>query len=234
MRASLVILLTACGRIDFSATPRDASVDGPADAAGDAIEPIIAPACGDSLHFRDDFDDGIAAPLFVVDNDPGISMSESGGSANVDFQATVGANQFAFYRSTTTYPAADLCVIAEVSALPQNSDGFALLKVRAAGREAEFFMSRGVFHLRTHDAGALEDVVGIGVDTALRFWRVRVQNDVVSWDVSTDNITYFERHSLPGLFVEPNADILIGGGTADTSTTGVDVAKFESVTATGP
>jgi len=229
-----VLWLTACGRLDFESAPRDAAVadDAPVDVA-DAAEPVVAPTCGASLIFRDDFTNAIPGPLFSVNNDPGITMSENNDRANVNFQATVPANNFAFYTTTAKYTVADLCVIADVATLPQN-EGFALLKVRAGMREVEFFVSKSLFHLRTHENSALEDIVGIAPDAALRFWRVRVQNNIVHWDTSTDDITYLERHARADWFTDTTADIIIGGGAADPGTTGADIAQFESVTATGP
>jgi hypothetical protein len=224
-----LLIASACGRIDFQARPRDAAIDTVADAMPDGI---VAPSCGPPILMQDEFDDGVAAPLFVVDNDPGMTMSEAGGTANANFGVTVAEDQFAFYRSAQTFPVDGLCVVVEVKQLPQNG-GFGLLKVRAGSREAEFFTSLSTFDLRTHDTNVLQTIDSVAFDPTLRFWRIRVQDDTVYWDLSSDAVTYHQQLAKPGLFVTTTADAILGGGASSGGTTGADAARFERIVVTG-
>jgi hypothetical protein len=232
-----LFLLSACGRLDFEARPRDAAqaldqaidtvvIDSPADAT-------LAPACGAMPLLLDDFDNQIPGPLFSVNNDPNITMSEDNGAAEINFGLTVAPNNFAFYNSTSSFPLGGLCVVAEVLEIPSNG-GYALLKLRSSTSEAEFFVSKDSLELRTHENMVIDTITLFEPDATLRFWRFRIQNDAVSWDLSADGVTYFEYRIAPGLFGGANAFITLGAGAANLGTTGMAIARFERITATGP
>ena len=225
-----LLVCAACGRLQFDATTADGAAS---DALPGIDAAIIAPPCGTTPVFTDDFTDTMSQPLFDPDNDPGVFVSEGGGFLDVNFQASVAQFNFAYYLSSSTYVVEGLCVYAEVANLPANG-GVGLLKIETFGGAlaAEFFVSRSFMILRAHESGIATGPTLPG-DASLRYWRLRTQGGVTYWDVSRDNVTYYQLGGTD-VVMAPMVFILVGGGAPTSGTTGVDVLRFERVWATGP
>ncbi len=224
----MIAAVAGCGRLGFDAgeAPGDArdATDG-ADAI-DAALPCI------SANIADDFNDGVAAPLFMSYAGTGLSISEVNQQLVIRFASFVGAGQYAGYDTIAHYPLDGLCVVLHVIAAPL-TPALAYFKLRTTtSRQIEFFESTGELQLRTHTGPAgsvVENVANVPVslhDHA--FWRLRNQAGTAYWDTSTDGLTFTQLGAAPGLFSEPDVVISVGGGAYSDATNAADVI-FERI-----
>jgi hypothetical protein len=127
------------------------------------------------------------------------------------------------------YPVADLCVVVKIDRFPTNG-GYRVFKlVTSAQREAEFFVGLPHFDLRTWVNRAVVQQQVIDRDPAALYWRLRNHDDIMSWDISTDGITFFEQYSVPGALLTDPARVVIGAGAGPEPTAVADVARFDGV-----
>ena len=219
----IIAAVAGCGRLRFDAgeAPGDAldatdSVD-----ATDAALPCI------STNIADDFNDGIAAPLFMSYAGTGMTISEVNQQLVIHFASFVGAGQYAGYDTLAHYPLEGLCVVLHVIAAPLMPT-VAYFKLRTtSSRQIEFFEATGELQLRTHSGPAgsvVENVANVPFslhDHA--FWRLRDQAGSAYWDTSSDGITFTQLGAAPGFFSEPDVIISVGGGAYSDATNAADV-----------
>lgn len=231
----------ACGRLGFTdqldANPGgDAPVD---DAPGS--DALLRPCTGPVI-FDDHFDDGAAGPLFGVEGDTEVAVTETGGEVVFELAGVLSMYTFRSYRTLTTYPLAGLCVVFEVSQFPAADGASAFAKIFDTTTVAETFLYRsggnGIMSFRTqvgatYGTGTVDQYVDIEFDPALRFWRLQQIGNRTYWDVSTDGTHFVEYARHDDLFSEPDVYVDFGAGTVlDVADAGI--IAFERITVRGP
>jgi len=227
-----VLVVAGCGRAGFGAL-------APIDAGPDATivvpdGPVPVSACGSTVLLSESFDTG-AGPTWAVTNNSGLTASEINGNEEIDFAASVGAGEYAFFRSNTMYTVDGLCAQAEIAGTPDFARAGAAIyfKLRTNSDEVEFFAHDGVLDLRTHVAGKVTVAGTIVWDaSALRFERLRHQAGVTYWDTSADGVIYTQQLGVAG-FEIATAQLELGAGAAKNVTNG-GTALFASALAIGP
>ena len=231
VRAALLLLLTACGRVGFDARAFDdgASPDG---AIVDHDVLAFAP-CGTTVLLADEFDDGVPGP-FVVSTEPRMTVDEANGTMNVTFAPSVPAGRYGWYRTATVYPTDGLCVtLAPVQA---GDGGVVYMKLRTDEVEAEWFArpASGLLDLRTRQGSVPTVRDSIPYDLAVdRFWRLRQHGNTTLWETSTDGVQYRTHGVFAGVFPAATAHLEFGAGAYE-NVTNAGVARFASVVITGP
>jgi hypothetical protein len=204
-RVCLLLVVAACGRLDFEQhediTSNDAIVD--------------EVRCGSTVVLDDPFDDMTDAPLFTVYNNPGMSTSEAGGAVSFVFSPSVGAGRYSGYDSAF-YSLQDFCATAEVSDVPSD-EGLAYFDMVGGAQKVEFISYRGNLELRTVTSGAPNGVGLFPLDATQKFWRLRQQGAVTYWDVSADNIT-FVNLAMTTFFAQTMVKVSMGAGAVMTAT----------------
>lgn len=236
MWRTLLLLGAACGRIGYDQRPPDDGRPGDGDGIdgdGSAIDGPGASACGTTVHFTDSFDDGVAAPNFLISTMPGMTVSETGGDMVAQFAPTVAAGNYGYYRSATAYPMDGFCVTIEPVEAPANG-GALYLKLRTAQLEVEMFGYSGVLETRTRQSNTNVTRDMFVLDLSVhRYWRLRQVGTLTFWETSSDGVTYLERTRLDGFFTANMAQLELGAG-AVTAVTNGGTARFASASAVGP
>ncbi|MBA3393099.1 MAG: hypothetical protein H0T89_10665 [Deltaproteobacteria bacterium] len=232
MWRTLLLFGVACGRIGYDERPPDDGLtgvdgtDGPVDVPG-------ASACGMTVHLSDTFDDGVAAPNFLPNAMPGMTVSETGGDLVVQFAPTVAAGNYAYYRSAVAYPMDGFCVTVETVEAPANG-GALYLKLRTAQLEVEMFGHSGVLETRTRQSNTVVTRDMFVLDLSVqRYWRLHQVGTSTFWETSPDGVTYLQHTRLDGFFTANMAQLELGAG-AVTAVTNGGTARFASASAVGP
>lgn len=224
-RNSLVVCaLAGCGRVSFAS--HDAAPDVPFLDASSAL--VVAPACGATI-IDDTFDDGVAAPTWEAVNKSGISMVESGGGLEARFAPNVAGGLYSRYEATTTVPATDFCITAEVTMRPADVAGMYIKCSVSMSEDIEVYSSQGYGYLRTRTATTEPATHAVFADTSeVRAWRIRQGPTVSAWDVSYDGATFYVIFEAPASLVAPACGPHVGAG-AHVPVTNAGVARWDRI-----
>jgi hypothetical protein len=233
-RHVVLVGLAACGRLGFherADAPVTADVPGLSLDATTFADGMIAPPCGTSVLFADDFEDGAPGAELFTYADPGLTLSEPG-HLRVDFAATVSPGSYAGYKTLMAYAPEGVCGTVEVLAVP-SGEGTMYMKLWAMTEQLEVFEHNNVLEMRTQLGPAVATLHAMVFDpVAHRFWRLRQQGGVTYWDTSPDGVV-FVSHVSTTFLTAAMVQFELGAGAFGT-VSGAGSARFDNARLTGP
>jgi hypothetical protein len=184
-----MLVASACGQPTSHAI--DAATDTP---AVDSIAIDAPPACP-APTIIDTFDDGSAGPLFTSFADTGLTVSESAGSVQVVFAASVTPDKYAGYYGTANYDLTNRCVTMHVTDSPSAGAALYFKLTTSIGEGYEFFGpgTDNILQIRTKNGATVlvHDSVPFSL-ASFAYLRFRVGTDSVRWEVSPDGTAFTE------------------------------------------
>jgi hypothetical protein len=187
-RLALLIALTGCGRIGFSAT-HDASPAG--DASDSGIDGDDASAACVRIGLSDNFDDNAtAATWMTVANNP-VTTTETGGALVVQLANNVGGGRYGGYQSLATFDLRDHCMVITFTTVPASlpsteMDFLALTPNGTIG----FAVSNGVLNA-SYNPGVFQAFRTAPYDPAAHHvLLLREDSGTMSWLTSPDGIGF--------------------------------------------
>jgi hypothetical protein len=152
------------------------------------------------LPFHDDFDDGNPATFWEIVAPSGAFVSESGGTLNVTFPASIGAPFFAGYRLTQALDLTACSVLVRVDEVPPDAHSVsAMLAVFFAPDDyAEIIKTNGNIHFQYFIGGSQTYLGSEDYDPVEHlWWRFRHASGVLSWETSSDGKQWALKAAAP-------------------------------------
>jgi hypothetical protein len=145
---------------------------------------------------------------------------------------SVADGSYAGYKAVTLRPAEGLCGVVHVLAIA-GSNGLTYFKMRSTMQQVEFYARQGLLSARTHLDKQVATLLTIPFDLgAHAWWRLRQQNGVTYWDVSSDGVSYSLLAST-SFVTDPMLQFEVGAGSFGTSSN-AGTAAFDEALLTGP
>lgn len=229
MRACVGVLIAtaiaACSNVDFSGTRFRCDADEPCPAGLECIaqmctdpgaDPDAADCVPAGVAFSDDFEDGVAAPLWLATAESGTTVEEVGGvlvltPADGSVQA-----RFASYETGSSFSLTDNAFSIEIVTMVDTSTMAQVeVNIGAAGNNRVYFVQEaGLLSFRRRDDSAeiIEDTTAYDPE-AHRHWRLRDSAGTVFWETAEDGQAWTVQASAASPSSLGNATIAISAGT---------------------
>ena len=192
------------------ASAADASVDAavmPPDGP-----PPPTPVCGNMGLLTDGFDTAGARPAFESFTEPGVQVNETGGQLVIAVGGGAGT-AFGGYRSSYAYDLRESALEATVTSV---GGGSTIVEVRnLQDQAAQLAWENGMISARVLGAGGATTRRTIAFTPTHIYWRIRVSNNVMSWETSANRTSWTVVHSEPAPFdIRHVHGVLRAGGEA--------------------
>lgn len=175
--------------------------------------PTVGAVCK-TASFVDDFDDGVTSDWYNWFEESECFIEEVGGAVTVFVAAGADGDDCGF-GSSYAYDLEDSSVSVKIDMTSPEAEAFLV----AAEVDDDFgvgiHVEDGSVHAELADSGSTFDIGSLAYDPqAMRWVRIREENDELFWETSPDGVTYEPFAQAPTPFDASFMEIVIGGGAS--------------------
>jgi hypothetical protein len=185
--------------------------------------------CGTTVVYRDDFEDSLVDPEWIIDADTGLTVTEELGQMRVVFATAIASGRWGGYTSVVPRDLTTTCVTVEVSRIAtQTTDADTYMKIFAGTRTVEMTSRLGMLTARLWEGSTIADLATIPYDAGMhRFWRIHDAGDSIRWEVGPDGVAFTEIARTTELISLAGAATALASGSFR-AVTGGGEAHFDS------